>query len=253
MDLVVVGSGFFGLTLARQAAELRGMNVTVIERREHIGGNAWSSVDPETGVEVHRYGTHLFHTSNERVWDYVNRFTAFNDYQHRVYTNHQGVVYPMPINLGTINQFFNAAYGPDAARALVEEQASELGGKTPENLEEKAISLIGRPLYEAFIKGYTAKQWQMDPKDLDPAIISRLPVRFTYDNHYFRDTYEGLPVDGYGAWLTRLADHPRITVKTNTDFFDDSHEFSKERTVGQTGVVYTGAIDRYFNYQAVLI
>ncbi len=250
MDLVVVGSGFFGLTLARQAAELRGMNVTVIERREHIGGNAWSSVDPETGVEVHRYGTHLFHTSNERVWDYVNRFTAFNDYQHRVYTNHQGVVYPMPINLGTINQFFNAAYGPDAARALVEEQASELGGKTPENLEEKAISLIGRPLYEAFIKGYTAKQWQMDPKDLDPAIISRLPVRFTYDNHYFRDTYEGLPVDGYGAWLARLADHPRITVKTNTDFFDDSHEFSKDRAVGQTGVVYTGAIDRYFNYQA---
>ncbi|WP_368388488.1 UDP-galactopyranose mutase [Schaalia turicensis] len=250
MDLVVVGSGFFGLTLARQAAELRGMNVTVIERRDHIGGNAWSSVDPETGVEVHRYGTHLFHTSNERVWDYANRFTAFNDYQHRVYTNHQGVVYPMPINLGTINQFFNAAYGPDAARALVEDQASELGGKTPENLEEKAISLIGRPLYEAFIKGYTAKQWQMDPKDLDPAIISRLPVRFTYDNRYFCDTYEGLPVDGYGAWLTRLADHPRITVKTRTDFFDDSHEFSKDRTVGQTGVVYTGAIDRYFNYQA---
>lgn len=250
MDLVVVGSGFFGLTLARQAAELRGMNVTVIERREHIGGNAWSSVDPETGVEVHRYGTHLFHTSNERVWDYVNRFTAFNDYQHRVYTNHQGVVYPMPINLGTINQFFNAAYGPDAARALVEDQASELGAKTPENLEEKAISLIGRPLYEAFIKGYTAKQWQMDPKDLDPAIISRLPVRFTYDNRYFCDTYEGLPVDGYGAWLARLADHPRITVKTRTDFFDDSHEFSKDRTVGQTGVVYTGAIDRYFNYQA---
>ena len=250
MDLVVVGSGFFGLTVARQAAEELGMNVTVIERRDHIGGNAWSSIDPETGVEVHRYGTHLFHTSNERVWEYVNRFTRFNDYQHRVYANHKGEVYPLPINLGTINQFFRAAYSPDEARALVAEQAAELGGKEPANLEEKAISLIGRPLYEAFIKGYTAKQWQTDPKDLDPAIISRLPVRLTYDNHYFRDTHEGLPLDGYGAWLERLADHPRIQVLTGTDFFDDSHPYSKARTVGSVGVVYTGAVDRYFDYEA---
>ena len=135
------------------------MGVTVIERRDHIGGNAWSSIDPDTGVEVHRYGTHLFHTSNERVWDYVNRFTSFNSYQHRVYANYRGEIYPLPINLGTINQFFRAAYSPDEARALVAEQAAELGGKEPANLEEKAISLIGRPLYEAFIKGYTAKQW----------------------------------------------------------------------------------------------
>lgn len=250
MDLIVVGSGFFGLTVARQAAEEFGMDVTVIERRDHIGGNAWSSIDPDTGVEVHRYGTHLFHTSNERVWDYVNRFTSFNSYQHRVYANYRGEVYPLPINLGTINQFFRAAYSPDEARALVAEQAAELGGKEPANLEEKAISLIGRPLYEAFIKGYTAKQWQTDPTLLDPAIISRLPVRLTYDNRYFRDTYEGLPVDGYGAWLERLADHPKIEVRTGLDFFDDSHEFSKSRTVGQVGVVYTGAVDRYFGYEA---
>lgn len=250
MDLIVVGSGFFGLTVARQAAEKFGMDVTVIERRDHIGGNAWSSIDPDTGVEVHRYGTHLFHTSNERVWDYVNRFTSFNSYQHRVYANYRGEIYPLPINLGTINQFFRAAYSPDEARALVAEQAAELGGKEPANLEEKAISLIGRPLYEAFIKGYTAKQWQTDPTLLDPAIISRLPVRLTYDNRYFRDTYEGLPVDGYGAWLERLADHPKIEVRTGLDFFDDSHEFSKSRTVGQVGVVYTGAVDRYFGYEA---
>lgn len=250
MDLLVVGSGFFGLTVARCAAEDLGMNVTVIEKRDHIGGNAWSSIDPDTGVEVHRYGTHLFHTSNERVWAFVNRFTSFNSYQHRVYTNHGGQVYPLPINLGTINQFFHSALSPNQAHDLVAQQASELDGKTPSNLEEKAISLIGRPLYEAFIKGYTAKQWQTDPTELDPAIISRLPVRLTYNNRYFNDTYEGLPLDGYGALFERLADHPRIEVHTGVDFFDESQEFSRSRSVGQLGVVYTGPLDRYFNYEA---
>ena len=192
MDLLVVGSGFFGLTFAREAAERFGMNVTVIERRDHIGGNAYSSIDEATGVEVHRYGTHLFHTSNERVWSYVNRFTAFNDYRHRVYANYRGIVYPLPINLGTINQFFGAAYSPAEARALIEEQAAEITGE-PGNLEDKAISLIGRPLYDAFIAGYTAKQWQTDPRELAAAIITRLPVRFTYENRYFQDRYEGLP------------------------------------------------------------
>ncbi|WP_321780550.1 UDP-galactopyranose mutase [Schaalia cardiffensis] len=248
MDLIVVGSGFFGLTIARQAAEA-GRAVTVLERRDHIGGNAWSSIDPETGIEVHRYGTHLFHTSNERVWAYANRFTSFNSYQHRVYANHGGVVYPLPINLGTINQFFASAYTPDEARALIAEQAAELGDMEPANLEEKAVSLIGRPLYEAFIKGYTHKQWQTDPKDLNASIISRLPVRFTYDNRYFRDTHEGLPLDGYAAWLERLADHENIEVLTGHDFFDETHPYSKSKVVGQTGVVYTGALDRYFNYE----
>ena len=248
MDLLVVGSGFFGLTVAREAAERFGMDVTVIERRDHIGGNAHSSIDPATGVEVHRYGTHLFHTSNERVWDYANRFTAFNSYQHRVYANHGGVVYPLPINLGTINQFFGSAMGPQEARQLIASQVGEAGGE-PSNLEEKAISLIGRPLYEAFIKGYTAKQWQTDPTDLDPSIITRLPVRFTYENRYFADTHEGLPVGGYGAWFENMVDHPRITVRTGTDFFDLSQPCSKA-AVGQVPVVYTGPIDRYFDYEA---
>jgi UDP-galactopyranose mutase len=162
-DLVVVGSGFFGLTVAQQCAENLGLNVVVIDRRAHIGGNAYSEADAETGIEVHRYGAHLFHTSNERVWDYVNRFTAFTSYQHRVYTTFRGQVFPMPINLGTINQFFDAAYSPDEARRLIAEQASEFSSSDARNLEEKGISLIGRPLYEAFIKGYTAKQWQTDP------------------------------------------------------------------------------------------
>ena len=247
-DVVVVGSGFFGLTVAEQLASRFGARVTLIDRRPHLGGNAYSEPDPDTGIEVHTYGTHLFHTSNERVWEYVNRFTAFTDYVHRVYTTHQGEVFPMPINLGTINQFFRSAYGPEAARALIKGQAAELGGKEPANLDEQGVNLIGRPLYEAFIKGYTQKQWQTDPKDLPASVISRLPVRYTYDNRYFNDTYEGLPVDGYAAWLTRMAEHKNIEVRLDTDFFDASQPFSKAAVVGQVPVIYTGAVDRYFDY-----
>ena len=247
-DLVVVGSGLFGLTVAERAARELGLKVTMIDRRPHLGGNAYSENEERTGIEVHRYGAHLFHTSNERVWEYVNRFTQFTNYVHRVYTRHQGEVYPMPINLGTINQFFRAAYSPGEARELIREQAGELAGTDPQNLNDKGIQLIGRPLYEAFIKHYTGKQWQTDPKDLPASIISRLPVRYTYDNRYFNDTHEGLPVDGYTAWLERMADHPNIDVRLETDFFDDSQEFSKDNVVGQVPVVYTGPVDRYFDY-----
>jgi UDP-galactopyranose mutase len=242
-DLVVVGSGFFGLTVAERCASELGLRVRVLERRSHIGGNAYSEPDPETGIEVHVYGAHLFHTSNKKVWDYVNRFTDFTDYQHHVYSNHAGQVYPLPINLGTINQFFDAAYSPDEARALIREQASELGDKEPENFVEKGISLIGRPLYEAFIAHYTAKQWQTDPEKLSADIISRLPVRYTYDNRYFNDTWEGLPVDGYTAWLERMADHPNIEVLLDTDFFAVRDEY-----VGVVPIVYTGPVDEYFDY-----
>ena len=245
-DLLVVGSGFFGLTVAERMADAYGLDVTVIDRRDHIGGNAYSERDPDTGIEIHRYGAHLFHTSNERVWAYVNRFTAFTGYVHRVYTKHHGEVFPLPTNLHTINQFFRASYGPAEARALIAEQAAELGDATPRNLEEKAISLIGRPLYEAFIRDYTAKQWQTDPKDLPADVISRLPVRYNYDNRYFNDKHEGLPVDGYTAWIERLADHPRITVHLGTDFFT-SDAFGKAKTLGQVPIVYTGPVDRYFD------
>jgi UDP-galactopyranose mutase len=243
-DLVVVGSGFFGLTVAERIAEQHGRRVLVLERRDHLGGNAFSEPDPDTGIEVHRYGAHLFHTSNERVWEYVNRFSTFSDYVHHVYTVHEGVVYPMPINLGTINQFFAAALSPGEARALVTQQAGEVDTREARNLEEKAISLVGRPLYEAFIRGYTAKQWQTDPTELPPGIISRLPVRYTYDNRYFSDTYEGLPSDGYTALLERMADHPRIDVQLKADFFD-----VRDEVVGDSPVVYTGALDRYFDYR----
>ena len=244
-DLVIVGSGFFGLTVAERAARELGLSVRILERRSHLGGNAYSEADPETGIEVHRYGAHLFHTSNERVWEYVNRFTAFTGYQHRVWTKYQDKIYSMPINLGTICSYFGRAFTPEEARALVAEQAAEFDSDTASNLEEKAISLIGRPLYEAFIRGYTLKQWQTDPKELQAEIITRLPVRYTFDNRYFNDTYEGLPVDGYTAWLERMADHPKIEIELDTDFFDH-----KDELVGQVPVVYTGPVDRYFDYTA---
>lgn len=247
MDLLVVGSGLFGLTIAERAASA-GRKVTIVDRREHIGGNAFSEREPRTGIEVHRYGAHLFHTSNASVWEYVNRFTSFTDYVHHVYTNHHGVVYPLPINLGTINQFFCGAHGPDAARALIRAQAEEFDVQAAGNLEEKAIALIGRPLYEAFIRDYTAKQWQTDPKELPAEVISRLPVRYTYDNRYFSDTWEGLPVDGYTAWFERMVDHPNIEVRLGVDFFDGGQQLSKQAARGQLPVVYTGPVDRYFDY-----
>ena len=240
-DLVVVGSGFFGLTIAERCANELGLDVLVLERRSHLGGNAYSEVEPETGIEVHTYGAHLFHTSNERVWEYVNRFTTFTGYQHRVFARYQGQVYSFPMNLALINAFFGRSHTPDEARALIAEQSSEIDTDRAQNLEEKAISLIGRPLYEAFVKGYTAKQWQTDPKELSPDIITRLPVRYTFDNRYFNDTYEGLPTDGYTAWLTRMADHPRIEVRLDTDFFDVADDYR-----GQVPIVYTGPVDEYF-------
>ena len=248
-DLVIVGAGLFGLTVAQQAVEKHGAKVEIIDVRDHIGGNAYSYMDKETGAEIHKYGAHLFHTSNPRVWEYVNRFTEFTDYVHRVYTTHNGEVFPLPINLGTINQFFHAHYTPAEAKALIAEQAGELAGTDPANLNDKGISLIGRPLYEAFIKNYTAKQWQTDPSELPAGIIKRLPVRFNYDNRYFRVTWEGLPRDGYTAWMERMIDDPRIHVTLNTDFFDESQPLNKKALVGKVPVVYTGPVDRYFDYE----
>ncbi|MEV7971759.1 UDP-galactopyranose mutase [Cellulomonas sp. NPDC089187] len=249
MDLLVVGAGLFGLTVAERAAA-SGLRVQVIDRRLHLGGNAYTEVDPDTGIEVHRYGSHIFHTANQRVWDYARRFTSFTDYRHRVLSTHGGTVYPLPINLGTLNQFFGTALGPDAARALVTEQAAELAGHPPANLEEKAISLIGRPLYEAFIRGYTAKQWQTDPRELPASVITRLPVRYTYDTRYFSDPYEGLPTHGYPAWFEAMASHPRIDVALGVDFFDPEHPWNKTATRGQLPIVYTGPLDRYFDHSA---
>jgi len=243
-DLIVVGSGFFGLTVAERVATLLNKRVLVLERRNHLGGNAYSEAEPETGIEVHRYGAHLFHTSNKRVWEYVNQFTDFTNYQHRVFTIYRGQVYPMPINLAAISQFFGRYLTPGEARALIAEQASEIVDPTAAaNHEEKGISLVGRPLYDAFFRGYTAKQWQTDPRELPASIVARLPVRFDFNNRYFNDTYEGLPVHGYTAWLEKMAGHPSVDVWLSTDFFDVRDEIP-----AGTPIVYTGPLDRYFDY-----
>ncbi len=243
VDLIIVGAGFYGATIAERVSNELGKNVLIIDRRSHIGGNAYSEFDQETGIEVHKYGAHLFHTPNATVWNYLNRFTSFTDYRHRVYSSYQDQVYAMPINLGTICQFFGKRMSPAEARALVSSQAAELGDRVPENLEEKAISLIGRPLYDAFIKGYTAKQWQTNPRDLPASIITRLPVRYNFDNRYFNDPYEGLPTDGYTAIFERMLDNPRIQLLLNTDFFE-----VKSSLPAGVPIIYTGPIDRYFDY-----
>ncbi|GEB98587.1 UDP-galactopyranose mutase [Corynebacterium flavescens] len=245
-DLIVVGSGFFGLTVAERAASQLGKKVLIVERRNHLGGNAYSEPEPTTGIEVHKYGAHLFHTSNQRVWEYCNKFTEFTDYQHRVFAMHDGTAYQFPMGLGLINQFFGRYYSPDEARELIKEQAGEFSADEAQNLEEKAISLIGRPLYEAFIRDYTAKQWQTDPKELPAGNITRLPVRYTFNNRYFNDTYEGLPREGYAQWLKNMADHPGIEVRLNTDWFEVREDLRAQSL--EAPVVYTGPLDRYFDF-----
>lgn len=246
-DLLIVGAGLYGLTMAERFANECGKNILIIDKRDHIGGNCYSEFDLETGIECHKYGAHLFHTSNEKVWQYVNRFTTFTKYVHKVYTTHNHEVYPLPVNLGTINQFFHSAYTPDEAKIKIAEQAAS-APEHPKNLIEQGISLIGRPLFDALIKNYTAKQWQTPAEELSPDIIKRLPVRYNYDNRYFNDTYEGLPTNGYEAWFKNMLEScgDRVEVKLNTDYFSDP----EIQTLREQGIftIYTGPIDQFFDY-----
>jgi UDP-galactopyranose mutase len=244
-DLFVVGSGFFGATIAERCATDLGLKVCVIERRAHIGGNAWSEVDPDTGIEVHTYGSHLFHTSSAAVWSYVNRFSGFSNYRHRVIVRHRDRFFTMPMNLGTLSSLFGRFLNPAEAKALIASEVAASGITAPANLEEKAISLVGRTMYEAFIKGYTAKQWQTDPRDLPPDIITRLPVRLTFNDFYFADDYEGLPLLGYAEIFSRMLRRDWITLLTDTDYFAVRDQVPAGRPV-----VFTGPIDRYFDYRA---
>jgi UDP-galactopyranose mutase len=243
-DYLVVGAGFFGSVLAERLANDRGADVLVIDKRSHIGGNCHSQEDPETGIEFHTYGTHVFHTSSREVWNYITRFTEFNGYRHQVLTVHKGRVYQMPINLATISAFFNRKLSPAEARELVQSETRAAGIERPENLEEKAISAVGRSLYEAFICGYTTKQWNMNPRELPPEIIERLPVRYNYDNNYFSEgRWQGIPLRGYTKLFEQLLHSPRIKVNLDCDFFKHRDDFRvKYKTI------YTGPIDRYFEY-----
>lgn len=242
MDFLVVGAGFFGSTVARQLAE-SGLRVKIVEKRPHIGGNCYSSIDPDSGIECHEYGSHIFHTSSERVWAYLNRFTVFNQYRHTVWTTYKDHVYSMPINLATINSYYGLNLKPAEVSGFIANEVAKESIQNPGNLEEKAISLIGRPLYEAFIRGYTIKQWEKDPTELPADIITRLPVRHNYTHRYFADKYEGIPLDGYTKVFQRMLDHPNITVELSCDYFEQRNDLGKVPTL------YTGAIDRFFDYE----
>ena len=240
----IVGAGFFGCVVAERIANDLKENCVILEKREHIGGNCYSEFEAETKIEVHKYGTHIFHTSDKEVWEYLNHFSAFNSYRHKVLTKHHNKVFQMPINLSTINEFFNKSYTPSEARIFIQTEILKEKSENPANLEEMAISLIGRELFEAFIKGYTYKQWNTDLKKLPAEIIQRLPVRYNYKSDYFDDIYQGLPLSGYTGFFEKILDNRRIELHLKTDFKEVSSELPKDAIV-----IYTGAIDNYFDYK----
>ena len=241
MKVLVVGAGLYGAVFAREVAE-RGNKVEVIEKRDHIAGNIYTKeVD---GIQVHEYGAHIFHTSNKKVWDYVQQFAEFNRYTNSPVANYKGQMYNLPFNMNTFYEMWSVRT-PQEALAKINEQRQEMAGKEPQNLEEQAISLIGRDIYEKLIKGYTEKQWGRPCTELPAFIIKRLPVRLVYDNNYFNDDYQGIPIGGYTKMVEKMLDHPNIIVKLNTDFFDKKDEYLNNFDK----VVYTGMIDQFFDYQ----
>ena len=243
-DVVVVGSGIFGLTVAERLTTELGLKVLVLERRSTIGGNMESYLDDETGIEIHKYGSHLFHTNNLHVWDYIKRFSEFTSYRHKVFTNYKNQYFSLPINLHTISQFFGSAYTPVQAQEFLKSTQLHHSNLEFDNLEEKAISLIGPELYEAFIKNYTLKQWQIDPKQLPPDIITRLPVRPNFNSDYFDDKYQGLPLNGYASLLSQISDKLVIPIQTNVDYFSIRHLIPPSKQL-----IYTGPLDEFFSYR----
>lgn len=240
---VIVGSGFSGAVIAERIASQLGQQVLVIEKRDHIGGNCYSETDPATDIEYHRFGTHIFHTSNERVWNYIRRFTTFNNYRHRVLSCHKGRNYQFPINLETINHFYNINLKPYE----VDDFMAGLNGglrKPPANFEEQAIAQLGPDLYEAFFKHYTIKQWQVDPCELPAAIFNRLPIRKNYGENYFHDTWQGIPVNGYTAIFQNLLADKKIKLMLKTDFFALRDQLDPDARL-----IYSGPIDRFFDYR----
>lgn len=244
LKYLIVGAGFFGSVIAERIANDKNESVLVVDRRDHYGGNSFSEVDLETGIEYHKYGTHIFHTSKPRVWEYVNRFTSFNGYRHQVLAFYKNKVYQMPINLETINSFFELNLRPFQVEEFLRSEIQSEKITTPHNLEEKAISLIGRELYEAFIKGYTIKQWETDPRQLPPQIIERLPVRKNYDENYYFDQWQGIPSQEYSAIFKKMLCHKNIDLRLNIDYFEIRNNLPESCLI-----VYTGPIDRFFDYR----
>lgn len=242
--VVIVGAGFYGSVMAERFANDLGWRVLMLEKRSHVGGNCWSRPDPDTGIEVHTYGPHIFHTSHERCWKYLNQFTAFNEYRHTVWAARKGKVYPLPFGLAAINLLLGRRLAPEEAKAWVQAEVAKAGSADPKNLEEKALSLIGRPLYEAFVKEYTEKHWGRLATNLPAYIITRLPVRYTYNVGYYNDIWQGIPVGGYGAMFQKMLRHPNIEIRLNSDYF----EF-RGRLPPHDLLIYSGPIDQFFDYK----
>ena len=237
-DYVIVGSGLFGATFANLAKK-DGKKVLVIERRNHIAGNVYT--ENIEGINVHKYGAHIFHTDYKDVWDYVNSFVEFNRYTNSPVARYKDAVYNLPFNMNTFSKIWDDVFTPEDAMRHIEEERKEISGE-PRNLEEQAISLVGRTIYEKLIKDYTEKQWNRKCTDLPAFIIKRLPVRLIYDNNYFNDRYQGIPIGGYTKLVEKMLDG--IEVKLNTNYFDDIEYY---KSISQK-IVYTGPIDEYFNY-----
>ena len=243
-DLIVVGAGFYGATIAERLAS-NDKKVLVLDRRNHVAGNAYSYRDEATGIEIHKYGSHIFHTEDDGVWDYITKFTDFNDYIHTVPTRHDGKLYPMPINLDTINLLYGTDMDAEEAEKFVAEEAKKAGIKNPKNFEEKGISLVGEKLYTTFIKNYSEKQWSTSATNLSAKILSRIPVRYSHDDRYFMTAkHQGIPINGYGKIVEKMLKNKKITVKLGVDYISIMDEIPSD-----IPVVYCGQVDELLDYE----
>ena len=239
---LIIGSGFSGCVLAQQLSSQLNCSIDIWEERTHIGGNCHTERDASTNIMVHQYGPHIFNTDKKEIWDYVNSFVEFRPYIHRVKAKSGNNIYSLPVNLHTINQFFNKSFSPEEAKIYLQSLADP-GIEHPANFEEQALHFIGKELYEAFFYGYTKKQWGCEPRQLPASILKRIPVRFNYDDNYHNNFFTGIPVDGYTAVMQKMIDHPSINVTFNKKFSPDQDISNYDH------VFYTGPIDAFFKYQ----
>ena len=240
-DFIIVGSGWFGCVCAYELSQ-KGYKVTVLEKRSHIGGNSCDAIDHQTGIRYHLYGPHIFHIDDDRILRYIKKFCSFNSYFHQVLTVHNGETFQLPFNLATINKFFGKSFSPEEAKKFIASQISAEKSSKISNLEDKCVNMIGREMYEAFIKNYTIKQWGKDPSELPPSIIGRIPFRYNYNNCYYNKKYHGIPIGGYRRIFESLLEKSRVIL--DLDFFD-----IRDQILPAKKIIYTGPIDKFFNYR----
>ena len=244
-DYLIVGCGLYGSVIAERISNVLGKKVIILDKRNHVAGNFYSVKDSSTGIEYHKYGTHIFHTGNEIVWKYVNQFTTFNSYKHHLLTKYKNKIYQLPINLDTINTFFNKNFNPNQAKQYLEKQTHPYKRVKEFNFESKALSQIGKKLYEAFIKNYTTKQWGKHPKELPSTIFNRLPLRFNYSQVYQKNVkWQGIPEHGYTKLVSNLLDNKKIDIKLNCNFSVLDKKFDVKYLT-----IYTGPLDKFLNFK----